>query len=422
MTPTKFILLILIGLMITESYGQGSLGEYMPGMVILKSGDSTKGFIKYTSKVARASMLKFKKEVDSKPIELTPYNVKAYVISGKYYVSKNVDGAESIDRKFVEPIVSGELSLYGSWTYNYAQYVPTEVELYYFELNGRELVRVKKTNFRKTIGDYLKSNPTLSLKILDGKLRSWDLEQIANEYNLWYQNGGIDGEDLGKTQDVDKKLREISDSKLAIELPVTISKSLILLESRLKNYLEVEDAVSYDLGMGLRIATSDAIRVRFGSHFWVFPMIASYEATGRDSNGNEVTINVEEKGKIRNIGLYFHVTYEGLSAFAGGGLSAGISNKYKTKFSYYTQTGTLLFSESSEESLLTNKFYNQIHLDFLGGFKVKTKTSLTIKPYIKVSLPLSPIYDSGAPPNTAYDMYAGFVNIGLILDLGLLYK
>jgi hypothetical protein len=216
------------------------------------------------------------------------------------------------------------------------------------------------------------------------------------------------------------KLNNKSDKRLALEIPLSITKSFILIEAQLDKYIDVKEKLSQDFGLGLRFSATDKIRLRLGFHHWNLPINPSYEAIALDENNNEITINVEEESHLRNSSIYFHLNYEGNHAFIGGGFNIGVSNNYKTKLSYYDESGTFIFSESGTKSIITDEFENQTHIEIIGGLKFNTSTVFAFKPFIKASLPVKPIYDSKTPDNTAYDMFAILINFGLIVDIGML--
>ncbi len=116
------------------------------------------------------------------------------------------------------------------------------------------------------------------------------------------------------------------------------------------------------------------------------------------------------------------IHYEGEHAFFGGGINVGLSNNYKTKLSYYDESNNLLFSESSSKSILAEKFKNQSHLEVIGGLKFNTKTNFSLKPFLKMSIPVQPIFDPNHSGNAAFSMHAFAFNLGLILDIGFINK
>lgn len=217
-----------------------------------------------------------------------------------------------------------------------------------------------------------------------------------------------------------KEANNGSNKRLALEIPFSLTKSFILIEAQLAKYVDVKEELSTDIGLGFRYSVTDNLSLQLGYHFWALPLNPTYEATAIDENNNEIAIQVIEDSKLKNSSIYFRLNYEAEHAFIGGGFNIGLSNNYRTSLSFYDESETILFSESGTQSLITDEFDNQSHFEIIGGFKIKTNTILEVKPFIKASIPLQPVYDSNSPTNTAYDMFAVLMNFGLIIDIGLL--
>lgn len=418
---TIIISLLFLFLCPSLSFSKDKLRKYSSGYYVTNNNDTINGYLKNLSLSISCVRIKFKKNNESKPIDLYPESVKSYKRGMDFFVSKDLGDGDFSVRAFVKPIVVDQLSLYRRWVTrtNGTQYgsYTTEVEMDYIKLPEKQMLKIKKAKFRKKVSSYLSDHQELSLKILNKEIR--DIEIVVYKYNRWHKSGRKNDPLSPVAKAIKDKLDRLTDSKFALEVSLSVVKSTINVEAQLAKYVDVKDGISPDVGLGFRLSISDEFKFRFGAHFWMLPINPSYDINIEGLDNELITFHVEEESKLSNTSIYLHLHYEGRHAFIGGGLNFGLINKYITHLSYYDQEGNFIYSEKDTRTFLTDEFLNQSHFDILAGLKFTTKSKIAFKPFVKANLPFKPIYDSNSPSNTAFDMHAYQLNLGLIVEFGL---
>jgi len=101
--PTVVLLLFVL-----SSYSQGN---YVPGSIVLKSGDSIVGFVKSQDEEKLKDGCFFKRDIDSKPDFYAADSIKSFRFNNRFYESKNI-GINNPKNVFLECLVDGKVDLY----------------------------------------------------------------------------------------------------------------------------------------------------------------------------------------------------------------------------------------------------------------------------------------------------------------------
>ena len=168
--------------------------DYKKGYYLEYNGNKVEGYIYYWS----GSLIKFKPSMDSKPIKLTPLQVKSFHIGNTDCVvifnfkakPEAVIAGNKYKYGFAEVIEKGKINLYKFRIYvnNGMQYGRND---YYLIESESQITQAYRTGsrFRKQIIKFVSDNELLRKKILIEKLKYTDLEEIVEEYNLDIKNG-----------------------------------------------------------------------------------------------------------------------------------------------------------------------------------------------------------------------------------------
>lgn len=105
--------------------------EYKPAYIITNEYDTIYGFVNAKADFEYIDKCLFKKDVTSDPVYYTPADIAGFVIiNEKYFVSRNIKTDDKVERKFIEYLLQGVISVY--------TYSPLKKVRYFVQKDGDE--------------------------------------------------------------------------------------------------------------------------------------------------------------------------------------------------------------------------------------------------------------------------------------------
>lgn len=183
----KHLSLVLLLVLGTFSAAQAEL-VWKSGYVILNSGDTVKGEIKYNTKKELPLFSKVTlKTADNVQKNYKPDQVKEYGYEGVRFLPRTVDK----ELVFLKLVSAGRINLF-EWQYEVYHGDQTLVEKdFYIEKVGsdaKEPEKLKGNKFKKTVSELMADNVELVNRVENDnkKYEIAEMQSVIEEYNEWY--------------------------------------------------------------------------------------------------------------------------------------------------------------------------------------------------------------------------------------------
>lgn len=167
------------------------------GYVLLNSGDTLKGEIKYNTKKELPLFSKVTlKNAEGVQKNYKPEDVKEFAYEGVRFLSRTMDK----EPVFLKLVAEGQINLF-EWQFEVYHGDETQVEkdFYIEKANGesKEPKKLKGNHFKKTVAEMMADHTDLVARIEseDKKYEIKDMQSVIEEYNDWYadQNSATSG-------------------------------------------------------------------------------------------------------------------------------------------------------------------------------------------------------------------------------------
>lgn len=181
--------LTLVLLLVLGSF-TAAKAEYVwkPGYVILNSGDTVKGEIKYNTKKELSMFSKVSlKNAENVQKNYKPDDIKEYCYDNVHFVTRTMDK----ELVFLKLVSGGKINLF-EWQYEVYHGDQTLVEKdFYIEKIGsdeKEPKKLKGNHFKKTVSELMADHTELVARVEadDKKYEIADMQSVIEEYNDWY--------------------------------------------------------------------------------------------------------------------------------------------------------------------------------------------------------------------------------------------
>lgn len=158
------------------------------GYVILTSGDTVKGDIKYNTKKELSLFSKvYLKNAEGTQKSYKPDQVKEFSYEGVRFLSRTMDK----ELVFLKLVSEGNINLF-EWQYEVYHGEETRVEKdFYIEKVGgaaKEPEKLKGSKFKKTVAELMADHTALVTRVEndDKKYEIAEMQSVIEEYNSWY--------------------------------------------------------------------------------------------------------------------------------------------------------------------------------------------------------------------------------------------
>ncbi|MCU0435614.1 MAG: hypothetical protein MUC87_19295 [Bacteroidia bacterium] len=181
--------LITLGLLLTSGLFMTARAEYIwkAGYVVLNSGDTVKGEVRYNTK--KEIDLYSKVQIKLSETEKKSYNpdkIKSYGYEEVKFVTRKIGG----ELAFVKVLTAGRINIF-EFQYELQRGGDIVVEKEYFIENtdkkADEPQKLKTAKFKKIVAELMADHTELVERIQaeDKKYELSDCQEIAEEYNEW---------------------------------------------------------------------------------------------------------------------------------------------------------------------------------------------------------------------------------------------
>jgi hypothetical protein len=158
------------------------------GYVILNSGDTVKGEIKYNTKKELPLFSKVTlKSADNVQKNYKPDQIKEYGFENMRFLTRTMDK----ELVFLKLVSAGQINLF-EWQFEiyHGDQTLVEKEFYIEKVGGdaKEPEKLKGNRFRKTVAELMADNVELVTRVEnDGKkYEIAEMQSVIEEYNEWY--------------------------------------------------------------------------------------------------------------------------------------------------------------------------------------------------------------------------------------------
>lgn len=183
--------LYLVLLLVLGSF-TAAKAEYIwkTGYVILNSGDTLKGEIKYNTKKELSLFSKVTlKNAENVQKNYKPADVKEFAYEDVHFLSRIMDK----EPVFLKLVSAGQINLF-EWQFEVYHGEETLVEKdFYIEKVGsaaKEPEKLKGNRFKKTVSELMSDNIDLVTRVENDskKYEIAEMQSVIEEYNEWYAN------------------------------------------------------------------------------------------------------------------------------------------------------------------------------------------------------------------------------------------
>lgn len=158
------------------------------GYVILNSGDTLKGEIKYNTKKELSLFSKVTlKNAENVQKNYKPDDIKEFAYEDVHFLSRIMDK----EPVFLKLVSAGQINLF-EWQFEVYHGDQTEVEKdFYIEKAGseaKEPEKLKGNKFKKTVSELMSDNTDLVARVENDtkKYEIAEMQSVIEEYNEWY--------------------------------------------------------------------------------------------------------------------------------------------------------------------------------------------------------------------------------------------
>jgi len=158
------------------------------GYVILNSGDTVKGDIKYNTKKELSLFTKVTlKNAENVQKNYKPDDIREFAYEDVHFLSRTMDK----ELVFLKLVSAGKINLF-EWQYEVYHGDQTLVEKdFYIEKVGsdaKEPEKLKGNKFRKTVSELMSDNAELVTRVENDskKYEIAEMQSVIEEYNEWY--------------------------------------------------------------------------------------------------------------------------------------------------------------------------------------------------------------------------------------------
>lgn len=183
----KHLSLVLLLVLGTFTAAKAEL-VWKAGYVILNSGDTLKGEIKYNTKKELSLFTKVTlKNAENVQKNYKPEDVKEFAYEDVHFLSRIMDK----EPVFLKLVSAGQINLF-EWQFEVYHGDQTEVEKdFYIEKIGseaKEPEKLKGSKFKKTVSELMSDNMDLVSRVEndDKKYEIAEMQSVIEEYNDWY--------------------------------------------------------------------------------------------------------------------------------------------------------------------------------------------------------------------------------------------
>lgn len=180
----SLVLLLVLG---TFTAAKADL-VWKSGYVILNSGDTVKGDIKYNTKKELSLFSKVTlKNADNVQKNYKPDDIREFCYEETHFLTRTMDK----ELVFLKLVSAGEINLF-EWQYEMYHGDETVVEKdFYVEKVGsdeKEPQKLKGNKFKKTVSDLMSDNTDIVSRVEndDKKYEIAEMQSVIEEYNTWY--------------------------------------------------------------------------------------------------------------------------------------------------------------------------------------------------------------------------------------------
>jgi len=173
-----------------------------------------------------------------------------------------------------------------------------------------------------------------------------------------------------------------------VEIPFSVTQTGVIVPRLMiinENIINAESGKGREIGIGISTLSKRDFEFRGGIRFWNHPLIAEI-----DLGGTNYAVEIAE---LKYLGPYFRFNYGTKYFFVGGGFDFSLKNWFSGSREYYDSNTLISTYSDISTSLLTKKFYNTFDLAVNIGGKIPLIHTLKLKPFIEVSIPITPLYE-----------------------------
>ncbi len=183
----KHLSLVLLLVLGTFTAAKAEL-VWKAGYVILNSGDTLRGDIKYNTKKELSLFTKVTlKNAENVQKNYKPDDIKEFAYEDVHFLSRIMDK----EPVFLKLVSAGQINLF-EWQFEVYHGDQTEVEKdFYIEKVGsdaKEPEKLKGSKFKKTVSELMSDNTDLVSRVEsdDKKYEIAEMQSVIEEYNDWY--------------------------------------------------------------------------------------------------------------------------------------------------------------------------------------------------------------------------------------------
>jgi len=344
--------------------------EYKPAYVITTDYDTIYGFVSNDADNKLSGICQFKLNETSEPVKYKPEDLIGYrFINDKFFITKPIPIGDKIEKRFVEYLINGIVSIYSYSTVNGVRYfaqkegdetlrelIQSEKEVY---INNERYVNVEKP-FINALSLLMIDAPELTGKIEDTNLGRKSLINISKEYHNMVCK---DHSCITYEKKIVKPLIQVgvvADYNYTdlIERDITIYDEDVIIHST-AGIFEDEFSKSYSPAIGLSVkyffpGSNNKIFLKYENLILKHEFNTLYYVNSAEKY--KCTITSVHMRNSFTAGKYFFDNRVRPVIEAGGYLCNSLKLKY---------TGLT----SSSEEILHDKLY--LGLTFAGGFSIK---------------------------------------------------
>lgn len=205
---------------------------------------------------------------------------------------------------------------------------------------------------------------------------------------------------------------------LNIDIGVHKINSTILLPGALDElFEEVSSGTGYDIHLGAALQVDYDLVVRAGLRTWNVPIES---ITNGYLNGS--SIKAHEIAIVQYSGIYLRLNKQKKHFFFTGGIDLSLSTSFEGSLIIKDDYGQTIFSErNTENSILTDNFYNQLNLVLGMGPIIPLNDKITLKGFAELVISTRPIYNTGVSVADTHFTSNGLEPSGSYTNVNLSY-
>ncbi len=400
-----------------------SKNNIVSGFYVTALGDTVRARIKIGS---RNMLCRYFEVVDNyRVLRLYPDSICTWGYDNKLFVSRTLISGYQKEKRFVQVIKPGYLSLYTFYQKGLDSYGYYNSQFFFFQKGDGELLEITPENFRKKISDYLSENMLLSQKIKKREYRMDDLLKIVEEYNKWYElNYAYMQEDTGDyeiNERIKNNMQQFRDPEFGFEVPVFLTTSIYNYPEELSFFMkELEGGAGYNFGIGLRVNINQLLDMRAGLQMWQIRFKPEYEFLLMHQPNSWSKIITKEDSHLKYTGIYLLLQRTWHQSFVGTGFNLAFNSRYHGEHYLFNENGRQIAAYKNQDKMfISSSLVDQIDLMMMFGANLRPAKRVVVKPTMAVSYGLMPVmHIDYLYSNDLGEPHCFVIKFGLVFEYG----